>query len=165
MRRWILEALANSEMRAEEVDDLIINVYTDGASRNNPGNSASGYAIYDSENKLIFRHVFYNGIKTNNEAEYLAIIAALGKVVELCGYSNELRLFSDSQLVVRQIEKKYKTKSKSLAELKSKVDGYAKGFSSFSAKSVPREDPNIVAVDAELNKLLDDMKTDGTAKL
>jgi len=63
-------------------------IYTDGASRGNPGKSASGYLILDSSNKPLLKEVFYNGRKTNNFAEYMAIIAALEKVAKLYGYEN-----------------------------------------------------------------------------
>ena len=56
---------------------MILNIYTDGASRNNPGKSASGYIVLDESGSQLLGKSFYNGIKTNNEAEYLAIVAAL----------------------------------------------------------------------------------------
>ena len=52
-------------------------IYTDGAARGNPGESASGFSIFDASGKEVASSSFYNGIKTNNFAEYTAIIRAL----------------------------------------------------------------------------------------
>ena len=91
-----------------------IYIYTDGASRGNPGKSASGYLILDSSNKPLLKEVFYNGRKTNNFAEYMAIIAALEKVAKLYGYENNITLTSDSEVAVKQINGLYKVKEKHL---------------------------------------------------
>lgn len=53
-----------------------INVYTDGGSRGNPGVSGYGLAIYEGK-KILYQEGKFLGIKTNNEAEYSGIIAAL----------------------------------------------------------------------------------------
>ncbi len=142
---------------------MIINVYTDGASRNNPGESASGYALFDAEHKQLYEYAFYNGVRTNNEAEYLAVISALAKVAELYGYDNEVHAFSDSVLIVQQLSGKYKTKEKNLRELKEKALEYVKRFKAFTIKSLPRENEYITQVDGKLNELLDEHA--GAAKL
>ena len=88
-----------------------ITIYTDGAARGNPGLSASGYMIM-KENKAEIKTVFSNGAKTNNYAEYAAVIAALKKVVSVYGNEIEITLYSDSQLVVNQLNNKFKVKDK-----------------------------------------------------
>ncbi len=137
---------------------MIANIYTDGASRSNPGKSASGYMIIDEENNLLVKDSFYNGIKTNNEAEYLAIIAALERAAEQFGYDAEINLFSDSQLVVRQLNKVYKVKETGLKELNRKAGELAKKFSSCKLENVSRENKYISMVDRELNLLLDGLE-------
>ena len=132
-----------------------IYIYSDGASRNNPGRSASGYALYDKFQRCLFSHAFYNGIRTNNEAEYLAIIAAMKKADELYGYVNDIVAFTDSELMARQISGQYRTKDSGLRPLNVKARELARGFMSFTIKSVPRENRYISLVDAELNSLLD----------
>ena len=62
-----------------------IEIYTDGAARGNPGASASGYVIYDPSGRQLAKNTIYNGIKTNNQAEYIAIIAALKEAGRLSG--------------------------------------------------------------------------------
>lgn len=133
----------------------MIYIYTDGASRSNPGKSASGYRIFDEKHNLLVKHSFYNGIRTNNEAEYLAIIAALEKAAAEFGYDEEIELYSDSQLVVRQINDVYKVRESGLKELNRKAVELVRKFKSCRLESVSREDRHISAVDKDLNLLLD----------
>lgn len=129
--------------------------YTDGASRGNPGRSASGYDLMDSAHKLVFRHAFLNGICTNNVAEYNAVIAALRKALELFGGDIEIVLVSDSSLVINQLSGRYKVKSQSMRELNAEARGLLRRFRSSRLLSVGRENAHISRVDAELNALLD----------
>lgn len=135
----------------------MIYIYTDGASRSNPGESASGYQILDEEHNLLFKYSFYNGIKTNNEAEYLAIIAALERAAAEFGYGIEIHLYSDSQLVVRQLNGSYKVKDRGLKELHKKASEVARKFSICKLENVSREDRYISMVDKGLNLLLDEL--------
>ena len=129
--------------------------YTDGASRGNPGRSASGYDLMDSAHKLVFRHAFINGICTNNVAEYKAVIAALRKALELFGKDAEMVLVSDSALVINQLSGRYKVKSQNMKELNAEARGLLGRFRSFRLLSVGRENAHISRVDKELNALLD----------
>ncbi|MHB1829785.1 MAG: ribonuclease HI family protein [Candidatus Micrarchaeaceae archaeon] len=134
---------------------MIFNIYTDGASRNNPGNSASGYRIFDEDGNLLASNSIYNGVKTNNEAEYLAIIMALQSAAHEFGHGIALSIYSDSQLVVSQLKGSYKVKSRELKKLHEEALSLLKKFNSYSITNVPRETPRIAEVDAELNLLLD----------
>jgi len=133
-------------------------IYTDGASRGNPGKSASGYIILDSSNKPLLKEVFYNGRKTNNFAEYMAIIAALEKVAKLYGYENNVTLTSDSEVAVKQINGLYKVKEKHLKELNKRVIELASKFKSCKFQNAKRENKYIAIVDRELNRFLDKME-------
>jgi len=135
-----------------------IYIYTDGASRGNPGKSASGYLILDSSNKPLLKEVFYNGRKTNNFAEYMAIIAALEKVAKLYGYENNVTLTSDSEVAVKQINGLYKVKEKHLKELNKRVIELASKFKSCKFQNAKRENRYIAMVDRELNRFLDEME-------
>jgi len=135
-----------------------IYIYTDGASRGNPGKSASGYLILDSSNKPLLKEVFYNGRKTNNFAEYMAIIAALEKVAKLYGYENNVTLTSDSEVAVKQINGLYKVKEKHLKELNKRVIELASKFKSCKFQNAKRENKYIAMVDRELNRFLDKME-------
>lgn len=142
---------------------MLIYVYTDGASRSNPGKSASGFQILDKDHKLLFKDSFYNGIKTNNQAEYIAIIASLKAIGIKYGYDNEVNLFSDSELVIRQLNGAYKIKAKVLRELNKEATFLINKFKSCSLSNVKErshsrgENRYIAAVDKELNMCLDDI--------
>jgi ribonuclease HI len=130
-------------------------IYTDGAARGNPGRSASGYFIFDADHRLLFKEALYDGIKTNNFAEYYAVISALEKVAELYGYDNEIELFSDSKLVVNQLNGLYKTKTDHIKALNSQAMTLSKRFKRCAFSNVPRENEYISMVDKALNNLLD----------
>ncbi len=134
---------------------MFVRIYTDGASRGNPGKSASGYSLSDSKGKPIYKNTEYNGITTNNVAEYNAVINALRKVIDRMGPDNDVELFSDSKLIVSQINGTYRIKDSKLKELNSEVMVLLGKFKSYSVKNVPRENSGIVAVDRELNLFLD----------
>lgn len=100
-----------------------INIYTDGGARGNPGIAGYGLVIYDENSAIIHQQSKYLGIKTNNEAEYMALIAALEWVVankDICKVS-KINFFSDSQLLVRQIQGIYKVKAPNLFPLFTQV--------------------------------------------
>jgi len=132
-------------------------IYTDGAARGNPGPSASGFIIIDKDGNEIYRKSIYNGIKTNNFAEYNAMIKAL----EWCESNMEnpegmeLTFISDSELVVNQLNGRYKIRSAEMAELNSTVKELAKWFKSVKFINRRRSDSGISAVDKGLNELLD----------
>lgn len=135
-----------------------ITIYTDGAARGNPGESASGFAIY-MKNKQICTDVIYNGIKTNNFAEYTGIIKAL----EWCMGNMDtkevnVKLYSDSELVVRQLNGAYKTKSTEMKKLHSMVKKLESEFQSVEYKNLPREATGVSKVDKRLNIFLDSLK-------
>ncbi len=134
---------------------MLLNIYTDGASRNNPGKSASGYELLDSDRNTLMQKSFYNGIKTNNEAEYLAIIAALMAASETYGYDAEIDLYSDSRLVISQLNGVFKVKSHELKKLHKDAMELVGKFRACRLHNVPRENEYITRVDAELNRLLD----------
>lgn len=134
---------------------MLVKIYTDGAARGNPGKSASGYSLSDAHGKLIYKNTEYNGIATNNVAEYNAVVNALRKVIDRLGSDNDVELFSDSKLIVNQINGNYRVKDSKLKELNSEVMVLLSKFRSYSVKDVPRENPGIAAVDRELNLFLD----------
>lgn len=135
----------------------VFNIYTDGAARGNPGPSASGFAVYDSLGKELHARSHFNGNKTNNFAEYIAVIRALEWCTENLPKLSEIdiRLYSDSELVVRQINGKYRIKMKPLLLLNQTVRELKSKFRSVSFHNLPRENEFISKVDAGLNRLLD----------
>jgi ribonuclease HI len=135
---------------------MSIKIYTDGAARGNPGRSASGFSIYSGK-KLIESKAEYNGICTNNFAEYKAIISALVWLSANMEKPDnlEIELYSDSELVIRQLNGKYKVKSDDMRKLNSEVMKLVQRFSKVAFYNLPREHPEIKRVDRHLNELLD----------
>jgi ribonuclease HI len=140
------------------MEDLV-RIYTDGAARGNPGPSASGFMVFTREGALLKNHAEYNGMKTNNFAEYRAVMLAfewcLANLASPAHTSVEL--YSDSEIVVKQLNGVYKSKSKALLPLKVQVQGMEKGFESVRFINVPREEEHIQEVDGSLNDLLDSL--------
>lgn len=135
-------------------------VYTDGASRRKSGEgageSASGYLIFDEKHSLVDEEVFYNGVCTNNVAEYKAIIAALRRVLRAHGNRVELVLSSDSRLVVNQLAGSYKIKDAKLKILNREARALLKKFREYELLSVRRENRYVSTVDKALNEFLDE---------
>lgn len=90
----------------------------DGAARNNPGPAAAG--IYMVKNEAVYaKKGFYLGSKTNNQAEYLALIIGLLLIKQHMQTQDQLLIVSDSQLLVRQFHGAYKVKEPHLKALHS----------------------------------------------
>ena len=86
---------------------MTLTMFCDGASRGNPGSAAIGVSII-KESKEIATISKSIGEKTNNQAEYMALIEGLKKINEL---QEEVMICLDSQLIVKQILGEYKVKS------------------------------------------------------
>jgi ribonuclease HI len=129
-----------------------INIFTDGGSRNNPGNAAIGVVINQHKFKK------YIGIKTNNEAEYEAVILALQKLKELFSLeelaNSEITVHLDSELVCKQVNMQYKVKNEKLQQLFLKVYNLKVDILNIEFKHIRRE-LNKVA-DALVNEALDE---------
>ena len=85
-------------------------LFVDGASRNNPGPSGAGIVLY-KDDVLFYKHGFYLGVKTNNQAEYLAVILGLFILQENMENQDTVTVVSDSQLLVRQLQGVYRVKN------------------------------------------------------
>ncbi|MBN1586529.1 MAG: ribonuclease HI family protein [Candidatus Omnitrophica bacterium] len=111
-------------------------IYVDGACRGNPGAAAIGGVIQDSEGKVLHRFKKYLGHSTNNVAEYSALIWALKKAHSL--KLQRVLVYTDSQLVAKQVQGEYRVKDEKLKDLVMDVWGLAKSFESFAVVHVPR---------------------------
>lgn len=102
---------------------MILYIYTDGGSRGNPGPAGFGLFISDQNGHHLYQQSTFIGIKTNNEAEYFALLAALDWIkINHSQYPfKSLIFYSDSQLLVRQIQGQYRVKAPHLKELYSRV--------------------------------------------
>lgn len=128
-------------------------MYTDGGSRNNPGPAAVGIWV-ETLNK---KYGEYIGIKTNNEAEYMALISGLKKLKQLLGKDKmksaviECRL--DSELAVKQLNHEYKLKEKHIQEFFIEIWNLMLDFKAVSFHHIFREKNKIA--DALVNEALD----------
>jgi len=116
--------------------DKII-IYTDGGSRGNPGPAAAGFVITDEHKNEILASGIYLGETTNNVAEYTAVIEALQAAERI--HAKTVSLFSDSELVVKQINGLYKVRSSSLAKLYAHVCRLIADFRRCDISHVRRE--------------------------
>ena len=127
-------------------------IYTDGASRGNPGPCALGLEVFDEQNNLIYKESLYLEDKnTNNFAEYKAVIRALELTVQ--HQVKELRLFSDSQFLIRQLQKKYKVRSKNIKPLFEECQKLIQQVPRTYFEHIPREQN--AGADALANQALD----------
>lgn len=124
-------------MKSLGPEDRLI-IYIDGASRGNPGRAGAGIWITNGEGKKISEVSRYLGHKTNNEAEYWALLLGLREAKRLGGEA--LQIFTDSELVERQIKGVYRVKDLDLKALHKTVIENLKTFSSFEIESIPREE-------------------------
>ncbi len=94
-----------------------ITIFTDGGSRGNPGIAGAGVYMIDEKGLEIHREYQYLGLKTNNEAEYLALNLALLYLKKHLKSSVALVFKLDSKLVVEQMNKNWKIKETRLQTL------------------------------------------------
>ncbi len=111
-------------------------IFTDGAARGNPGSAAIGAIIKDEQGKVLSRISQRIGSTTNNQAEYRAIIAALGKAIELGAV--HVDLYADSELVVKQINGKYRVKNAALRPLYLQAGKLLGSLQGFTISHIPR---------------------------
>jgi ribonuclease HI len=131
-----------------------ISVYTDAGSRGNPGPSAIAYSVYDSSGKLLEEGGKFIGTCTNNTAEYSAMIAALHAAAKFSG--GEVSCFSDSEIMVKQLNMDYRVREKHLKALFDKVRKAEGNFEKVTYTHLRRENLKISRMDAIVNKTLDE---------
>jgi len=137
-------------------------IYTDGGSRGNPGLSAVGIVFCNEKGQKIKEYSEYLGDNlTNNEAEYNAVIFALKKFKALFGKklakSSEIEMRSDSELLVKQLNGKYKVLNSKIQPLFLEIWNIRFDFQKVKFKHIKRE-KNIEA-DKLVNEALDNQKT------
>ncbi len=163
-----IENSENAE-KIENFDFKVINIFTDGASSGNPGKAGAGCIFFDKNYKEFFRENMNLGINTNNYAEYNAILLA---VKNLENFKNEnvfenfnikfcdikFNFFSDSELMVKQLTRKYKISNTNLKILAEKFFEKTKNLGiNYSIFHIPREKNSLadsIATFAKENKII-----------
>lgn len=100
----------------------IVNIFSDGGARSNPGPAAYGFIAYDDKNNKLFCGSQYLGKTTNNQAEYRGVIGALEYINNLTENNKyeqviQINILLDSKLIVEQMNGNYKIKSEALKPL------------------------------------------------
>jgi ribonuclease HI len=134
---------------------LAIKANIDGGARGNPGPSAYGVVVRNPKGEIIAELSDYLGIQTNNYAEYSGLLAALDFAVREKHLS--LKVLSDSELLVRQMQGRYKVKSPGLIELYDRARALVRKLEQFSIEHVLREYNR--EADRLVNKVLDNRTT------
>ncbi len=118
-------------------------IYTDGGSRGNPGPAAIGVAICNEKNEPIKKYSQPIGEKTNNEAEYQAVIFALKKFKQLFGRNesakSEIEIRLDSELVAKQLNHQFKIIEPNIQQLFLQVWNLLLDFGAVKFVAIPRE--------------------------
>lgn len=145
--------MATSKLFGNDDDGKMI-IETDGGSRGNPGQAAIGVVVNGRE------YAEHIGVKTNNEAEYAALIFGLKKAKQLLGKAGakaaaiEVRM--DSELVVKQMNGQYKISEETLQPLFMQVWNLRLDFKSVKFVHVLRGENR--RADALVNRALDAVK-------
>ncbi len=118
-------------------------IHADGGSRGNPGPSGAGAMIRDTLGNSVAAVSEFLGTRTNNFAEYEAVILAFEALTKLVPsaerYTTDVVVKLDSELVVKQMRGEYKVRNPVLKEQQARLAQVAAAFDSVSFTHVPRE--------------------------
>jgi len=114
-----------------------VTIYVDGGSRGNPGPAAAAFILTDPAGNELDSKAFFLGQQTNNVAEYTAIQKALGTAMQIG--VRRLTVFSDSELLVKQVNGQYKVKSEQIRPLFRQTVNLLNQFEDWKVQFIPRE--------------------------
>jgi ribonuclease HI len=127
-------------------------VWSDGAARGNPGPAGAGAVLTDPEGRVLERRGRFLGHQTNNYAEYQGLLLGLEAARQLG--AREVGVRADSELLVRQLEGKYKVRNAGLKPLHEQAVKLLRSFERFDLKHVPREENSLA--DEMSNRAIDE---------
>lgn len=162
--RGLLNSLNNlvaDSLRGDLLSQCLM-IYSDGGARGNPGPAAIGFIATNANGALVKEDSRFLGIRTNNQAEYEALLLALRFAVDQ--KAQELICHLDSELVVKQLNGQYAVKNTELAKLKMQVRSLLSCFSKVSFVNVRRTHPKIQRADELVNLELDEQVCKGLKK-
>ena len=131
-----------------------LRVFSDGGARGNPGPSAIAFLVVSDDDKILHNNSLFLGDRTNNQAEYCAIIAALQYASSL--KAEEVTCYLDSELVAKQLQGHYAVKNPELRKLWEKTQQLRSTLKKVTFKNVSRTNEFIQKADALLNQTLDE---------
>ena len=126
-------------------------LFCDGASRGNPGPAGAGIVLHDPQGRLRVNTGRYLGETTNNVAEYQALLLGLKEARKL--EVKNLRIFADSELMVKQLTGRYRVKSPHLIPLWREAVNLLEKFETWAIAHVPREKNHLA--DEAANRAID----------
>jgi ribonuclease HI len=129
-------------------------IFSDGGARGNPGPAAIAFLALNDKGESVKADSRFIGIRTNNQAEYEALILALQFASSV--KAEEVVCHLDSELVAKQLNREYAVKNFELHKLWRKVQELRGCFKKISFVNVPRSNPQIQRADALVNKTLDE---------
>jgi ribonuclease HI len=132
---------------------VAVKIFTDGASRGNPGRAAIAFIILSAQDTILMKGSRGIGIRTNNQAEYEALIYALDSAKQL--HAESLMCYLDSLLIVNQLNGVYKVANPHLRRLWNQVCEQRALFHQITFHHVPRNNEYITIVDQLANRRLD----------
>ena len=132
-------------------DSQQVMVYTDGGSRGNPGPAAAGVVVSAYDGTVLSEEGICLGSTTNNVAEYRAMLAGFAAAKRLG--ADEVDLFCDSELLVRQMKGQYRVKNAGLKPLFAEAQDMAATFSRCTVHHIRRE--RNTRADELVNRALD----------
>jgi ribonuclease HI len=131
-------------------------LYSDGGARGNPGPSAIAFLAVNEKGDVLAANTRFLGVRTNNQAEYEALLYALEYASNL--KAKQVVCFLDSELVCKQLNGEYQVKNPQLLQLYRKVQILKKNFVVLSFLNVTRENVYIQKADKLVNQTLDKQK-------
>ena len=129
-----------------------LEIYVDGACRINPGPASYAF-LFVKNDEIFYQKSEFIGNKTNNIAEYTAIIRALEEAEKYTRW--RIKVYSDSQVAIKQINKNWRIKASHLSDLCSEVYKQREKFERVEFYQIGRENPYIQKCDILCNECLD----------
>jgi ribonuclease HI len=125
--------------KGKDIKKIILQ--TDGAARGNPGEAGIGFVLYDAEGEVLEMSGGFIGEATNNVAEYKALLAGLQAAAPYA--ADEIRMESDSSLLVNQTKGEWKIKNRGLLPLARQVHEFLAGYRKWEIVHIPREENSL----------------------
>jgi ribonuclease HI len=122
----------------QEMEQETWSLYCDGASRGNPGPAGAGFLLVDPRGEVRAEGAEYLGLATNNVAEYRALLLGLQAARHL--KVSKIQIYSDSELLVRQLHGSYRVKAPHLLPLWQEAKKKLQKFGAHAINHVPREE-------------------------
>ncbi|GAH57891.1 unnamed protein product, partial [marine sediment metagenome] len=129
--------ISNFKFEILNMKSIKVIAYIDGGSRGNPGPAAAGFVLTDHAGNQLQAKAFFIGRTTNNVAEYTGIIKALEAAKQIG--AKRLMVFSDSELLVKQVNGEYKVKSEQIRPLFRQAVDLLGDFESWKVRHIVRD--------------------------